>query len=207
MSDLMGPQPFKAIETKYRGCSFRSRLEARWAVVFDALGIKWQYEPQAFEVGGTYYLPDFWLPETQTWVEVKGSAAQMDWHLMNRAAQGVGGLPGLLGSGEGTRRGLLVLGQIPDLSLFTDSAIALHFMLQSDKDGVHPVAASLHPRLGVVPTTNWDYAPDVNPILTQLPVDRLVARWAVPVRDGYRQGRGARFEHGQFGSPLGWESW
>jgi hypothetical protein len=29
----------QAIETFYRGYRFRSRLEARWAVLFDALGI------------------------------------------------------------------------------------------------------------------------------------------------------------------------
>ena len=33
---------FKAIETKYKGFRFRSRLEARWAVFFDALGIEWE---------------------------------------------------------------------------------------------------------------------------------------------------------------------
>lgn len=64
-----------AIETEYKGYRFRSRLEARWAVFFDALGIKWQYEPEGFEkdVKGRIirYLPDFYLPETGTWVEVK----------------------------------------------------------------------------------------------------------------------------------------
>jgi hypothetical protein len=30
-----------AIPTRYKGYHFRSRLEARWAVFFDALGIKW----------------------------------------------------------------------------------------------------------------------------------------------------------------------
>jgi hypothetical protein len=30
----------KAIETRYAGCLFRSRLEARWAVLFDHLGIE-----------------------------------------------------------------------------------------------------------------------------------------------------------------------
>lgn len=50
----------KAIETRYRGYRFRSRLEARWAVFFDALGIEWQYEPEGFELAdGTRYLPDF----------------------------------------------------------------------------------------------------------------------------------------------------
>ena len=29
----------KAIETEYNGYKFRSRLEARWAVFFDALGV------------------------------------------------------------------------------------------------------------------------------------------------------------------------
>ena len=33
----------KPIETEYKGYRFRSRLEARWAVFFDALNIKWEY--------------------------------------------------------------------------------------------------------------------------------------------------------------------
>ena len=52
----------KPIETFYHGCRFRSRLEARWAVFFDALGVPWEYEPEGFDLGdGTYYLPDFRL--------------------------------------------------------------------------------------------------------------------------------------------------
>ncbi|MDN7495021.1 hypothetical protein QZM89_07470 [Burkholderia gladioli] len=52
----------KAIETQYKGYRFRSRLEARWAVFFDALGIRWEYEPEGFELGfGERYLPDFFL--------------------------------------------------------------------------------------------------------------------------------------------------
>lgn len=62
----------KAIETRYGGCRFRSRTEARWAVLFDALGIKWEYEREGFELPSGWYLPDFWLPEFRTWVEVKG---------------------------------------------------------------------------------------------------------------------------------------
>ena len=52
----------KAIETVYNGYRFRSRLEARWAVFFDALGIEYQYESEGFDVSGTWYLPDFFLP-------------------------------------------------------------------------------------------------------------------------------------------------
>lgn len=62
----------KAIQTRYAGCHFRSRLEARWAVFFDALDIAWEYEPEGFEMGDVKYLPDFWLPESQVWVEIKG---------------------------------------------------------------------------------------------------------------------------------------
>jgi hypothetical protein len=62
----------KAIETSYKNCLFRSRLEARWAVFFDGLGIKWEYEPEGFEMSsGKRYLPDFWLPEYKVWFEVK----------------------------------------------------------------------------------------------------------------------------------------
>ena len=50
------------IETKYKGYRFRSRLEARWAVFFDALGVEWEYEPEGFQLpSGKKYLPDFRL--------------------------------------------------------------------------------------------------------------------------------------------------
>lgn len=63
----------KAIETLYKGYKFRSRLEARWAVFFDNAGISYLYEPQGFVLrDGTNYLPDFYLNELKTWVEVKG---------------------------------------------------------------------------------------------------------------------------------------
>lgn len=61
-----------AIETKYKGYRFRSRLEARWAVFFDALGVKWEYEKEGYDLGEAgWYLPDFWLPEQQVIVEIK----------------------------------------------------------------------------------------------------------------------------------------
>lgn len=64
----------KAIETVYNGYRFRSRLEARWAVFFDALGIEYEYEPEGFDLGKVgRYLPDFWLPTFDTWLEVKGA--------------------------------------------------------------------------------------------------------------------------------------
>lgn len=47
-----------AIPTVYNGTNFRSKLEARWAIVFDALGWTWEYEP-AIPLAG--YIPDFLL--------------------------------------------------------------------------------------------------------------------------------------------------
>jgi hypothetical protein len=62
----------KPIETIHNGYRFRSRLEARWAVFFDTLGIKYEYEKEGYDFGdGVYYLPDFWLPQVNMWAGVK----------------------------------------------------------------------------------------------------------------------------------------
>ena len=73
----------KAIETHYKGCRFRSRLEARWAVFFDAMGVPWEYEPEGFVLpDGSCYLPDFYIhPEGipgGLWIEVKGTMTPAD---------------------------------------------------------------------------------------------------------------------------------
>jgi len=60
----------KAIETHYKGYRFRSRLEARWAVFFDALGIEWEYEKEGYDLGGAgLYLPDFFCRFHAEWRE------------------------------------------------------------------------------------------------------------------------------------------
>lgn len=46
-----------SIPTSYNGINFRSRLEAKWAKMFDLLGWNWEYEP--FDLDG--YIPDFVL--------------------------------------------------------------------------------------------------------------------------------------------------
>jgi hypothetical protein len=89
---------FKPIETLYGGYRVRSRLEARWAVFFDALRIPWQYEEEGYDLSNVvlpndpgaltqwlsaedhatieadapqWYLPDFYLPRQDSWLEVK----------------------------------------------------------------------------------------------------------------------------------------
>ena len=69
----------KAIQTYYNGYHFRSRTEARWAVFFDNANIKYQYEPEGYELSdGTKYLPDFYLPESNTFFECKGIMSDDD---------------------------------------------------------------------------------------------------------------------------------
>jgi hypothetical protein len=77
----------KAIETCYKGYRFRSRLEARWAVFFDALGIAWEYEKEGYDLGEAgWYLPDFFVPypyqesypNAGYWFEVKGGKPSED---------------------------------------------------------------------------------------------------------------------------------
>lgn len=61
----------KAIETHYDGYRFRSRLEARWAVFFNQANIPYEYEIEGVVVDGKAYLPDFYLPWFDCFVEVK----------------------------------------------------------------------------------------------------------------------------------------
>lgn len=147
----------KPIETVYKGYKFRSRLEARWAVFFDALEIRWEYEPEGYRIGPhclepdqegmcpdyrpypeTYecmhrrmYLPDFRLPDQKSWVEVKGVAEKLDFDLLADAVDWGEGLPDMAYS-MGQDRGLLILGPIPSAQ---HSWIPCHPILQHDKGG------------------------------------------------------------------------
>ena len=50
----------------------RSKTEARWAYFLTAIGVKWEYEPDFFEVRpDVFYLPDFYLPDLDCFLEIK----------------------------------------------------------------------------------------------------------------------------------------
>lgn len=67
----------KAIETDYKGIKYRSRLEARWAIFFDALKLEHIYEPDCFVLSNNQkYTPDFYLPKYDLYVEIKPN---LDW--------------------------------------------------------------------------------------------------------------------------------
>lgn len=73
--DTLADTTLKTADTLYGGVLFRSRLEARWAVFFDHLHLRWQYEPEAFVLpDGTQYAPTFLIHTPQgkrRWVCVK----------------------------------------------------------------------------------------------------------------------------------------
>lgn len=123
---------YKPIETRYNGYRFRSRLEARWAVFFDEAHINYEYEPEGFELPElwldetdyTYYhrkanrncvlcreniryLPDFYLPDSKLYVEVKPNYDKLMEESLKLGAMINGGKTNPI------KNGLLVLGQIP----------------------------------------------------------------------------------------------
>lgn len=93
----------KPIETVYHGYRFRSRLEARWAVFFDALNLEWEYEKEGFEFAGVRYLPDFWIKTVNMWAEVKPE------YNFDKAAKNL-----VIQLANQTGREVLMLGGVPE---------------------------------------------------------------------------------------------
>lgn len=60
---------------KYKNLQMRSTWEIKYAKYLDKQGIKWLYESKTFDLGNTTYTPDFYLPETKEYIEIKGY-----WH-------------------------------------------------------------------------------------------------------------------------------
>lgn len=68
-----------AIPTNYKGYLCRSRLEARWCIFFDTIGVAFDYEPKGYLLSdGTNYLPDFYLPQISMFAEVKPTNSGFD---------------------------------------------------------------------------------------------------------------------------------
>jgi hypothetical protein len=67
--------------TTWHGIRFRSKLETKWAKVFDAMhGAPWLYEPRkVLLTNGRGYIPDFYFPMPWClWVEIKGDGPTED---------------------------------------------------------------------------------------------------------------------------------
>lgn len=189
-----------AIETWYAGCRFRSRLEARWAVLFDSLGIRWEYEPQGYmvgDVGPRPYLPDFWLPGARVWVEVKGSRGALDRKLILDACIPHWGLP---------PAPMLILGPVPE----PQTCYIGHSVLKFHKGDVYRYWAYFAPGIGLTwqegmrgaGDSDWlgcDSGDCGEPYPDLTTSVRLRGLSTQSVQLAYQTARSARFEHGQVG--------
>ncbi len=57
---------------KYKNIWFRSSWEVKYACYLDSNKVKWLYESKCFDLGSTTYTPDFYLPKTDEYIEIKG---------------------------------------------------------------------------------------------------------------------------------------
>ena len=109
MSDI------KPIETIYNGYRFRSRLEARWAVFFDNMDIRYRYEHEGFERSfgpgepTLRYLPDFWFPDYDVFGEVKGTS-----HLGGIPKEDAEKMSWMIDFNGPCKNGIVLLGDIPN---------------------------------------------------------------------------------------------
>jgi hypothetical protein len=57
---------------RYKNILMRSSWEVAYAKYLDKLCVKWEYETKTFHLGETTYTPDFYLPKSKTYIEIKG---------------------------------------------------------------------------------------------------------------------------------------
>jgi len=69
---MYGKPPVHPSPIEYRGLRLRSSYELRFCVAMDEAGIRYEYEPRRFQMADRTYLPDFFLPDLDLWIEVKG---------------------------------------------------------------------------------------------------------------------------------------
>jgi hypothetical protein len=73
---VLAPRKNHGIPTLFRGIEYRSRLEARWAALFDQIGWNSTYEP----FDGNGYIPDFVVhDDPPLLVEVKPAVTKADY--------------------------------------------------------------------------------------------------------------------------------
>lgn len=207
----------KPIETEYAGHRFRSRLEARWAVFFDKLGLRWHYEEEGYELPSGRYLPDFRLEraaggrDLDLWCEVKG---RLDHRGTTRLIRAALELERRVRSGPSPQ--ILVLGEVPPPGqpwthvridtlpgAFALQSVHFGWWPHHDHPGwaTRPVGEAVWGDAGWLDvwTENESFAftdlltgPTWDPYLTLDPA----------VDNAFRAARSARFEFGQSGATL-----
>lgn len=75
-SPMYGKKTYHSRYFLYKNRWFHSSWEAKFAYFLDCSNIKWKYEPKAYDLiinnKETTYTPDFYLPEFDCWIEIKG---------------------------------------------------------------------------------------------------------------------------------------
>ena len=193
----------KPIETYYNGYKFRSRLEARVAVFFDALGVEYEYEPEGFLLeSGKRYLPDFRVkchgmrgcvsPKSfDLWIEVKGRMTQEDADKI-REFSGISiGPNGVTDNGIGP---VLIINKIPGENESSDS-YGLHAYEPMDGIEIYPFNYETidGDNFGAYPAADsygcfYLWGDDSN-YINHEDVDRVEKAWT--------KARQARFEYGE----------
>lgn len=68
----MAIEQFHNVPTEYHGIQYRSIFESKVATILETLGMAFWYEPRTFIVNGVSYLPDFYVPSLNLWIEPRG---------------------------------------------------------------------------------------------------------------------------------------
>lgn len=185
----------RAIPARYAGYHFRSRLEARWAVLLDFLAIEWRYEDEGYEISpGVRYLPDFFLPRQNIFIEVKPKPDSIDWQLMFDCVDFGFGLP------IGDETGHLVIVTQPD-SLRPYHPALRHYKGVAVDTAIFAPGAVLVQRgprgiiCGLPGQVEEESRPFFNPVTPSVVQERI--RWWT---DAVSAARSARFEHGHRGA-------
>ena len=189
----------KAIQTEYKGYLFRSRLEARWAVFFDACGVQWEYEPEGYDLGnGILYLPDFLLHNVagraygDLFVEVKGNMTHNDSKKIKRFIEIGMQNPNEYGK---SKTAILLVGNIPEGETMIDIINDIGCKAYDDHHGLSMYNFesidgdyfAAHP--GVNKNGRFELFGDDCNYLCDMDVDKTAK--------AYRLARQARFEHGE----------
>lgn len=178
---------------------------------FEEMNIDYRYEPEGFwnEVeyldGDTmkkqtfYYLPDFYLPESKTWVEVKGNAQELmeDNEKMTWMLDFVSPLPHFHES-FGTKAGLLLLGDIPN----PHGGYIVHPLIQHHEGLIRTYAHFTNAFLGNIEVLSNNYTAGTGFSECFWDTQIFFAGGIIygdDIKKAYLKARQARFEHGEEG--------
>lgn len=199
----------KPLETTYNGYRFRSRLEARWAVFFDALGVKYEYEPEGYKLpDGSCYLPDFLIHDvegihgcrwrTDIFVEVKGDPDQESANKVAQFSRFYN--PYYRLDPEDTTKPVWVVGNIPDPYNYVSDMSKQRYDYCTHYSNLLNQCALCINDFGPLDSDRcFEFSIDYTDHLIFHGADSNYGfgSWSDKIRDAFIEARQARFEHGE----------